>query len=244
MVSEPTQVDVHLMKYNMNLTSEEGKTFVFAGTKIIRNDGILNIWRDTSTVYITLSDLSGVVLGKGILIIEVGDFMRQMTTMEITNARDDQERLASVIRFGQFFANVLVDIYGSALAPANEFNPQPVPRKKRPLRMCAPEVYHFLTQDNVELRLTRYEGGSKGPVMVSPGYGTSTLAFTIDTVDTNLPEFLYPNSYDVWLFDYRASPALASARTQFTLDDVATKDYPAAAAQVRAITVAPDIQIV
>lgn len=243
LVTDPTQVDVRLMKYGMNLTSEEGKTFVFEGTKIIKKDGILNIWRDTSTLYITISDPSGTVLGKGILVIEAADFMRQMTTVEITNAKDDQERLTSVIRFGEFFAGVLFDIYGSALAPANEFNPQPVPRKKRPLRLCAPEVYHFLTEDNVELRLTRYKGGTKGPVMLSPGYGTSTLAYTIDTVDTNLPEFLFANNYDVWLFDYRASPALPSSRTQFTLDDVATKDYPAAVAQVRAITGAADIQI-
>ena len=166
-----------------------------------------------------------------------------MTTMEITNAKDNQERLESVIRFGKFFAGVLFDVYGGALAPANEFKPEPTPRKKRPLRMAAPEVYHFLTADNVELRLTRYKGGSKGPVMLSPGYGTSSLAFLIDTVDTNLPEFLYANGYDVWLLDYRASPALPSAKTQFSLDDVATKDYPAAVAQVRAITGAADIQI-
>ena len=243
LVTDPTQVDTRLMKYNMNLTSEEGKTFIFDGTKIIKNDGILNIWRDTSTLYITISDGSGTVLGKGILVIEVEDFMRQMTTMEITNAKDDVERLTYMIRFGEFFAGVLFDIYGAALAPANEFNPQPIPRKKRPLRMCAPEVYHFLTEDNVELRLTRYKGGNKGPVMLSPGYGTSSLAFLIDTVDTNLPEYLYANDYDVWLLDYRASPALPSARTQFTLDDVATKDYPAAVAQVRAITGAEDIQV-
>jgi cholesterol oxidase len=243
LVADPANVDTRLMKYDMNLTSEEGKTFVFDGTKIIKNDGILNVWRDTSTLYITISDSADAVLGKGVLEIKIEDFMRQMTTMEITNAKDDQERLASVIRFGQFFAGVLFDIYGSALAPANEFNPQPVPRKKRPLRMSAPAVHHFLTEDNVELRLTRYKGGSKGPVMLSPGYGTSSLAFLIDTVDTNLPEFLYANGYDVWLLDYRASPALPSAKTQFTLDDVATKDYPAAVAKVRAITGAPDIQI-
>lgn len=243
LVVDPTQVGVRLMKYDMNLTSEEGKTYRFDGTKIIKNDGILNLWRDTSTLYITISDASGAVLGKGMLVIAIEDFLRQMTTLEITNAKDNQERLAGAIRFGQFFAGVLFDIYGSALAPANEFNPQPVPRKKRPLRMGAPEVYHFLTEDNVELRLTRYKGGSKGPVMLSPGYGTSSLAFLIDTVDTNLPEFLYANEYDVWLLDYRASPALPSAKTQFTLDDVATKDYPAAVAQVRAITGAADIQI-
>ena len=243
LVTDPAQVDVRLMKYNMSLTSEEGKTYVFDGTKIIRNDGILNIWHDTSTLYITISDPSGALLGKGMLAIEAEDFLHQMTTLKVTNAKDLQDRIGGMIRFGHFFAGVLFDIYGSALAPANEFNPQPVPRKKRPLRMCAPEVYHFLTDDHVVLRLTRFKGGGKGPVMLSPGYGTSSLAFLIDTVDTNLPEYLYANGYDVWLLDYRASPALPSAKTQFTLDDVATRDYPAAVAQVRAITGARDVQI-
>jgi cholesterol oxidase len=243
LVTDPTQVDVRLMKYNMNLTSEEGKTFVFDGTKVIRNDGILNIWRDTSTLFITISNAAGAVQGKGVLEIKIEDFLRQMTTIEITNAKDNEDRLSTLIRFGKFFGGVLFDIYGGALAPANEFNPSPTPRKKRPLRMSAPEVYHFLTEDKVELRLTRYKGGTKGPVMLSPGYGTSSLAYLIDTVDTNLPEYLYANGYDVWLLDYRASPALPSSKTQFTLDDVATKDYPAAVAQVRAITGADDIQI-
>jgi cholesterol oxidase len=244
LVTDPNQPDSRLMTYAMSLTSEEGKVFVFTGTKIIKNDGILNLWRDSSTLYITLSDVSGTVLGKGILVIEPEDFMRQMMTMEITGAKDDLERLTGIIRFGKYFAGVLFDVYGGALAPASEFNPQPVPRKKRPLRMCAPEVYHFLTDDHVELRLTRYKGGVKGPVMLSPGYGTSTLAYLIDTVDTNFPEFLYANGYDVWLFDYRASPALPSSRTQFSLDDVATRDYPAAVARVRAVTGAADIQVV
>ena len=243
LVVDPTRVDTRLMTYTMTLNSEEGKQYVFSGTKIISNDGILNIWRDASTLYITLSDTAGAVLGKGVLVIAPEDFMRQMTTMEITNAQDDAARLDAIVRFGNFFASVLFNVYGSALELANEFNPQPAPRKKRPLRMSAPEVYHFLTEDNVQLRLTRYKGGTKGPVMLSPGYGTSSLAFLIDTVDTNLPEFLYANGYDVWLLDYRASPALPSARTQFTLDDVATKDYPAAVAQIRAITGAADIQI-
>ena len=243
LVTDPTQVDTRLMTYSMNMVSEEGKTFVFAGTKFIKNDGILNIWRDSSTLYITISDPSGTVLGKGILVIEQADFMRQLTTMEITNAASDTERLSALIRFGEFFAGELFQIYGGALAPANEFNEQPTPRKKRPLRMDAPEVYHFLTEDNVELQLTRYRGGAKGPVLLSPGYGTSSLAYLIDTVDTNLPEFLYANGYDVWIFDYRASPALPSASTQYSLDDVATKDYPAAVAQMLAVTGAHDIQV-
>lgn len=244
LVSDPTRVDTRNMLYTMTLTSEEGKEYHFSGTKIIRNDGILNIWPDTSTLYVTISDEAGTVLGKGILYIDTQDFMRQMTTLEITNAKDDSERLAAITQFGDFFAKQLFDIYGGALRIANEFNQQPTPRKKRPLRMSSPDVYHFLTEDKVELRLTRYQGGTKGPVMLSPGYGTSSLAYLIDTVNTNFPEFLFANGYDVWLFDYRASPALPSAKTQFTLDDVATKDYPAAIAQIRKVTGSTDVQIV
>jgi cholesterol oxidase len=230
----------------LKMTSEEGKTYAMYGFKVVQNDGVFNIWNDTTTLYITVydgPDTTGPVLGKGILKIQPDDIMRQLTTIEVTNAPDDASRLDGVIRFGQFFAATLFDVYGSALLRANEFNQNAAPRKKRPLRMSAPEVHFFQTEDAVTLRLTRYRGGAKGPVMLAPGYGTSTLAYTIDTVDTNLPEFLFAKGYDVWLFDYRASPELASSRTQFTLDDIATKDYPAAVAQVRKVTGAATIQV-
>jgi cholesterol oxidase len=246
-VQDPDHVNTRQMHYTLKLTSEEGKTYAVYGFKLIQNDGVFNIWNDTATLYITVwegLDRSGPVLGKGILKIQPDDFMRQLSTIEVTNAPDDGARLNGTIRFGQFFGSTLFDVYGGALLRANEFNPSPTPRKKRPLRMSAPEVHFFPTEDNVQLRLTRYRGGAKGPVMLSPGYGTSTLAFTIDTVDTNLPEYLFANGYDVWLFDYRASPELASSRTQFTLDDIATKDYPAAVAQVRQVTGAANIQVV
>jgi predicted alpha/beta hydrolase len=93
---------------------------------------------------------------------------------------------------------------------------------------CAPIRTDASASDGVRPRLTRYRGGAKGPVILSPGFGTSRLAFLIDTVETNLPEYLYAHGYDVWLLDYRASPDLPSAGTQFTVDDIATKDYPAA----------------
>lgn len=246
-ITDPNAVDTRLMTYDMKMTSQEGKVFTFHGFKVIRNDGLQNIWRDTSTLFITISDSSGPVpgkvLGKGMLIIEPEDFATQMTTMEVTNAATPIDQLTGATKFGEFFAGVLFDIYGSALSIANEFKPDPAPRKRRPLRLCAPEVYDFPASDGTMLRLTRYKGGTKGPVLLSPGYGTSTLAYTIDTVDTNFPEYLYANKYDVWLFDYRASPALPSAKTAFTLDDIATKDYPAAVAQMREVSGAPDIQV-
>ena len=66
-----------------------------------------DMWSDTTTLFITVHDGEGPdspVLGKGILKIDPKDFSRQMTTMRPTNARNDQERLQALARFGQFFA--------------------------------------------------------------------------------------------------------------------------------------------
>ena len=118
------------------------------------------------------------------------------------------------------------------------------PRERRPLRLPEPEVHAFEAADGVALRLTRYCGGEKGPVVCAPGFGTSTVAFSIDTVETNFPEFLFERGYDVWLFDYRASPALPSAQTQFTVDEIATADWPAAIAKTREVCGGGEVQVV
>jgi choline dehydrogenase-like flavoprotein len=115
-------------------------------------------------------------------------------------------------------------------------------RERRPLRCGEPTIVELPTEDGVMLRLTRFRGGSKGPVILSPGFGVSSLSFTIDTVDTNFPEFLYEHGYDVWVLDYRASPLLPSSATQFTLDDIARYDYPAVVETVRAETGAESVQ--
>ena len=135
-----------------------------------------------------------------------------------------------------------MSINGGIFAHANVFNPDAPPRQRRELRCGDPDIHFFDTSDQVRLRLSRFKGGTKGPVLLSPGFGTSSLAFTIDTVDTNLPEYLYEHGYDVWVFDYRASPALASALTPFTLDDIALRDYPAAVAKIRQESGADTIQ--
>ena len=72
-------------------------------------------------------------------------------------------------------------------------------------------MHFFRTDDDVELRLTRFNGGPKGPVILSPGFGNSGHAFLIDTVEQNFPEYLHAHGYDVWVLDYRASPSLESA---------------------------------
>jgi cholesterol oxidase len=103
--------------------------------------------------------------------------------------------------------------------------------------------------DGFRIKLTRYQGGMRGPVILAPGFGVRASSFAIDTVEVNLVEYLTKNQYDVWLFDYRASPDagnLAATNrnpTPYTIDDIATTDWPAAVQYVLERTGAKDLQV-
>eukprot|EP00002_Diphylleia_rotans_P001140 TRINITY_DN10630_c0_g1_i1.p1 TRINITY_DN10630_c0_g1~~TRINITY_DN10630_c0_g1_i1.p1 ORF type:complete len:362 (+),score=64.58 TRINITY_DN10630_c0_g1_i1:1281-2366(+) len=108
--------------------------------------------------------------------------------------------------------------------------------KKREIEMPQPEPIHFTTKDNVTLRLMRIKGGKKGPIVVSPGTAMSSLSYCIKTVEINFAEFLYAEGFDIFLFDWRSSPDLASHKSSYTIAEVAKYDWPACVEQVLNIT--------
>jgi cholesterol oxidase len=217
------------------------------------------VWSDTTTLYVTLSDDAGSPVAGGVMRISPGDFARQLTTLRVTNVEGRLERLRWMARFGRRFVKSLEDVYGSlddiGRFPAEPVTPVPLRGPgRRKLRLPAPEprwcdadgTWHEgdPAGDGGWLRLTRYEGGRRGPVMLAAGFGMSSTSFLLDTVETNLAEHLVDAGYDVWLFDYRASIDLPSAKTAFTLDDIATADWPTAVAEVRRVTGAASVQAV
>ncbi|HEX4750079.1 MAG TPA: alpha/beta fold hydrolase [Bryobacteraceae bacterium] len=246
-VKNPDDVDTRNMNYRMTMAAADGKKWFFSGFKVVHPNPVWDIWHDTSTLYITVyngPDDNSPVFGKGVLHILPADFAKQMTTLKVTNPANPADALKQVARFGHFFAGVLYDTYGGVFARSTVFDPNAPPREKRPLRVDAPTVYDFPAKDGVPLRLTRYQGGSKGPVILSHGLGVSSLIFSIDTIDTNLLEYLFAKGYDVWLLDFRDSIALSASSSEWTGDDVAKNDYPAAVDKVRELTGAKDVQMV
>jgi cholesterol oxidase len=246
-ITDPNHVEGKNMKYRMKLAATDGAEYYLDGFKVIHHEHGLDMWPDTSTLYITVyrgGAPSQDVLGKGILNIAPTDLMKQLTTMRALNAKDAEERLQTVAAFGKYFAGTLWNVYGGIAVGETVFDPEAPPRKKRPLRAPAPEV-HPLKVGGLELRLTRYRGGDKGPVMLTHGLGVSSLIFAVDTIETNLVEYLVAHGYDVWLLDYRSSIALpAAATTQYDGDQIAKQDYPAAVDEIRRLTGAPSVQVV
>lgn len=243
LVKDPGDPRARRMLYRLHLTSIEGRAFEFEGEKLIRDDQGLDLWADTTTLHVTVTE-GGRRVGRGVLTLAPADFARQLTTLQVTGVESRLERLRWQARFGAFFAGALFDTYGAVFARPTAFDPGAPPRKRRTLRVGAPVVYDVPTADGSRIRLTRYTGGTKGPVLLVHGLGVSSRIFSLDTLETNLLEFLYAHEYDVWLVDLRVSPELPSARERSTADAVAAYDFPAAVDKVRAVTGAPDVQFV
>jgi cholesterol oxidase len=229
----------------MLLTARDGQKYWFEGFKLVHSDTGVDVWADTTRLFVDVwrgEMRLGQPFARGLLTIDPVDFLTQMRTLKGRGGSSLIDRLGAVARFGEMFAGALYDVYGGVFAPGRRFDPATA-RKKRQLRAGAPEVHSFRTRDGKTLRLTRYRGGDKGPLIFSHGLGVSSLIFSIDTIDTNLLEFLYGAGYDCWLLDYRASVDLSYCREQWIADDVADYDYPAAVGKVREITGRSSVQM-
>jgi len=117
-VKDPDDPDTRQMRYRMKLRSTEGKPYFFYGFKVIHDDpefDVWEIWKDNTTLYITLYDgesQQSPILGQGILVIHRRDFLRLLKTVKVTNATSSKQKLEALARFGHFFVGVLSDIYG------------------------------------------------------------------------------------------------------------------------------------
>jgi len=247
--ADPVRHQTTNMIYAMTLTASDGRRWSFHGVKLVHDDPGFDLWTDTTTLMVDVVELGEGDRGsgagfRGILRIRLADFARQLATIDVIGASSTVERLGAASRFGQFFVGSLFDTYGGIFSRRTAFNPDGPPRKRRPLRVEAPEIHYFFTSDGVQLCLTHYSGGTKGPVILCHGLGVSSGIFTVDTIDTNLVEYLCAHGYDLWLLDFRVSIELAGAAQQSNGDTIARIDYPEAVAEVRRLTGAASVQMV
>ena len=260
------QVETWRMTYDMVLDGPGGKPIHFHGYKVLHQQPGSHWWDDVTRLYITLHDGAdgrGKLLAQGILLLDLQDMMWQASSVKVEPAHGmladlvnhfPQARAAIEMvymgKFAGFFGGVLFQAYGGLLSNMNNFPAQPGQRPPvRPLKAPKPTQHCIATKDGFFIKLTHYQGGNKGPVILAPGFTVKASSFAIDTVDCNLVETLIANEYDVWLFDYRASPDSGSlikdrAIKSFNIDDIANTDWPAAVNYVRNATGCADVQVI
>jgi cholesterol oxidase len=104
-VADPQTPGLQRMRYRLPLVSVEGRSFFFDGFKLIHRAPPFDLWRDTTTLFVTVyegSDAGGAVAAKGILRIAELDFARQVTTITAHDSRDELSP-RGIADFGEFF---------------------------------------------------------------------------------------------------------------------------------------------
>ncbi|MEE4207647.1 MAG: GMC family oxidoreductase N-terminal domain-containing protein, partial [Parvularcula sp.] len=267
LVADPDKAESWKMLYDMVLEGPEGPIH-FHGFKTLEQRGIgkhaSDPWTDLTTLFVTLrrgDDASGELIGRGVLKLGIEEFMRQLTTICVNDADTLVGHVVNLIprarkaietffmaKYAGFFAMTVFRSYGGMLATLNDFSQKDFRAlSMRSLRLPPTERHVVPTADGVNIGLTRYRGGARGPLVLAPGFSVRASSFATATVDENLAETLVAQGYDVWLFDYRASADSgndAERPPEFTIDDIARRDWPAAIDKIRAVTGAESVQAI
>jgi len=94
--------------------NHQGQDYYLAGRKEVRNDGGLDVWKDTTTLLTRLhrgTDASGPVIGAGVLTLGVADLTRLVSTVRVTGTTSPAEKTRAVAKFGEFFMGKLWETY-------------------------------------------------------------------------------------------------------------------------------------
>jgi len=102
-----------LMEYRFALRRGTSDYYL-VGQKEIRKRRLLQSWSETTTLYCRLyegPDARGVPAGAGVLHLTPWEFLKQLSTFHVTNARSIIAKAGALLRFGRFFAAELLDSY-------------------------------------------------------------------------------------------------------------------------------------
>ncbi len=246
---DPGLPDARRMTYHAQLATIEGRRYWLDGWKLLRDDdaGALEPWRDTTTLNITVHDgpnNDSKVFGRGRLRMTISDFFRQLSTLRAVRASTTKGAVNAHARLIASFAKTMVNTYGGPLSEGIRLSPDHAGAPLRSLHAPLPETHQVSTADGNVIRVIRYRGGDRGPVVLLHGYSTTEAIFNLDTIEVNLVEALCAAGYDTWLPRWRGNRQMTGEDRTFTLDDIARFDHPAAFEVIAAITGKPRAHVV
>jgi cholesterol oxidase len=101
------------MRYRLTFESEDGRTFHLDGFKRLGGRHAAHIWRDTTTLYVTIHEGTSTQnrkIAQGILYITAPAFTTELLKMKATDARG-RASLRAMASYGWLFASGLWEMY-------------------------------------------------------------------------------------------------------------------------------------
>jgi hypothetical protein len=244
------------MRYRLLLRDDGGREATLSGFKDVVDDPGPDTWRDTTTLLVRVlsghvderterdqSEAARLTLAAGILRISPPRFLRLLASMR-TSGGTPSERLRALRRFAWLFLGRLGRTFRGVVArdhqadfpdpfaPGTErFAGHPPGQWHRPPELEGLErrILPLRARDERELTLHQVRGDrppARGPVLLIHGSGVRANLFYGPPGRPSFVRALVEAGYDVWLENWRASIDLG--QDQYTLDEAALYDHPAA----------------
>lgn len=244
------------MRYALKLRDGAGRPLTLRGFKSVDDDAFNDTWSDTSTLFTRVyaghvddDERPEARLATGILRVSSAGFARLLASMR-AHGGSPPDRLRARARYVRLFVGALARVYRGPQTPEGQPDfPTPRPGAE-PFHGHREGQWHdcpsrpglrrriigvragdgrLLTLHNI--RGARDDGH---PVLLVHGTGVRANLFYGAPVATTVVDALIDAGYDVWLENWRASIDLPTC--EFTLDEGAVHDHPAAVRAVLAHT--------
>jgi len=242
------------IRYRLFFCDGHGAPYTLSGVKKISHDGVQNVWRDCSTLFTRIfeshidavQEKTQTPKAAGIIHIHPLDFMAELTTFR-GDSGSFAEDVGAVAKFGRFFLCTLWDVYkpkrGSILSHGDQRH---IPLfTLSGVKNAEISTHYITTGDHLGLSMFRFSRAPcKDVVVLLHGLTTSSDMFIMPE-HYNIVNYLLDHGFsDVWSFDWRGSMRYSYDLfpSDFTMDDIALYDMPAAFSRIRQL-VGPEARI-
>ncbi|KAL7909362.1 hypothetical protein GGI35DRAFT_479634 [Trichoderma velutinum] len=239
---DPRQPETTNLTYDFDMISPSGEKLHFNGYKVVNSAAYLNIWevwRQTSTLFVTITNCEATVVARGTLHIRPADFYQELQTFEAT-APTVWARLTSATKFFTFFASQIATPLFSKLGrlqwPGNEVD-------RAAGVTAASQVISLKATDGVKTTMLMWnpigedgqEKFSAAPtILFIPGAAVDHTIFALPTIKRNAVTYFREAGYRVYCVTHRLGRT-AVAREGYTSYD-ARRDIYAALAHIRKVS--------
>jgi hypothetical protein len=227
--------------YNFDMVSPKGLKLHLNGYKVVNTAAYLNpfeVWRQTTTLYVTITDADHEVVGRGTLHIQPLDFYQELQTFE-PKGPTVWSRLTATTSFLTYFAKQLAIPFFSALGrlqwPSDGLNAS--------FNVIPPsQIIPLQAADGIRTTMLMWEPITKAglgttssapTILFVPGAAVDHTLFALPTIEKNAITYFREAGYRTYCVTHRVGRT-PIARDGYTPYD-ARRDIHAALAYIRKV---------
>ncbi|KAL2126285.1 hypothetical protein VTI74DRAFT_1264 [Chaetomium olivicolor] len=205
--------DTTNLTYDFNMVSTSGRQLHFHGYKIVNPAAFLDpvrVWKQTSTLYVTITDRSDTVVGRGMLHVQPTDFLTGLSTFQASGP-SYWERLRSAASYFSFFTKQLAVPFLSPLGSlqwpgariASTYLATPPSQSTRVVAADGVKSI-MLMWDPVVTKAAGGQPAAPAPIILFiPGAATDHTIFALPTIERNAISYFREAGYRAYCVTHR-----------------------------------------